>query len=86
MGNLLIRDVEEAVVQRLKLKAELNGTSLQHEASLALTRGAPLTGADRKAIFDRIEAARGFPKVAISSVDIVRAIRDEAETWDEDHP
>lgn len=84
MGNLLIRDVEEAVVRRLKLKAELNGTSLQHEASLALRRGAPLAGADRRALFEKFERDHGFPKVKISGAEIVREIRDEADDWERD--
>ena len=79
MGNVLIRDVEDALIQRLKLKAELNGTSLQHEASRALERGAPLTGAERRAFFDKMEAEGGFPKVKTSGADMLRAIRDGSE-------
>jgi plasmid stability protein len=84
MGNLLIRDVEDALMQRLKLKAELNGTSLQHEASRALERGAPLTGAERRAFFDKIATGRGFPKGKTSGAEMLRAIRDGTED-DEDH-
>ncbi|MBX9909618.1 MAG: hypothetical protein K2Z25_12995 [Beijerinckiaceae bacterium] len=82
MGDLLIRGVEEAVMQRLKAKAEVNGTSLQHEATLALKRGAPLSGAERKALLERFEREHGFPKVAVSGAEIVREIRDEAEHWE----
>jgi plasmid stability protein len=83
MGNLLIRDVEDAIVQRLKVKARINRTSLQHEASKALGKGTVLTGAERKAIFDRIEAERGFPKVATGGAEMIRAIRDGDEDEDE---
>ncbi len=79
MGNLLFRGVEEAIVQRLKVKARLNRTSLQHEASKALGKGTVLTGAERRAIFDRIEVERGFPQVATGGAEIVRAIRDGDE-------
>jgi plasmid stability protein len=79
MGDLLIRGVEEAIMQRLKVKARLNRTSLQHEASKALGKGTVLTGAERRAIFDRIEAERGFPKVATSGAEMMRAIRDGDE-------
>jgi plasmid stability protein len=79
MGNLLIRDVESAIMQRLKVKAKINRTSLQHEASKALGRGTVLTGAERKAIFDRIEAERGFPSVSTGGAEIMRAIRDGDE-------
>lgn len=82
MGNLLIRDVEDAIVQRLKAKAEINGTSLQHEASLALKRGAPLTGAERAAILERFEREHGFVKVTTTGADVVRAVRDGDEDED----
>lgn len=79
MGNLLIRDVEDAIVQRLKQRAEINGTSLQHEASVALKRGAPPTASERRALFEKFEREHGFAKVDASGADIVRAIRDEME-------
>lgn len=79
MGNLLIRDVDEAIMLRLKAKARVNNSSLQHEASKALGKGTILTGAERRAIFDRIEAARGFPKVATAGAEMMRAIRDGDE-------
>ncbi len=84
MGNLLIRDVDDALLQRLKHRAELKGTSLQEEASIALNRGAPPTAAERKALFDEFERKHGFAKVSISGADIVREIRDEAESWGDD--
>jgi plasmid stability protein len=79
MGNLLIRDVEDTLVQRLKLKAETNGTSLQYEASLALKRGAPLTGIERRAILERFEREHGFPKVVTTGAEMIRAVRDGDE-------
>ena len=85
MGNLLIRDVEDAIVQRLKQRAEINGTSLQHEASVALTRGAPPTAAERKALFEKFEREHGFVKVATSGADAVRAVRAEMESPDGEH-
>jgi antitoxin FitA len=77
MGNLLIRDVEEALVQRLKDRAEINGTSLQHEASLALSRGATPSGSERKALFERFEREHGFAKVKTAGAEMVRAVREE---------
>ncbi|KPF70954.1 hypothetical protein IP69_08515 [Bosea sp. AAP35] len=85
MSNLLIRDVEDAVLQRLRTKAEINGTSLQHEASLALSRGVPLTGAERKALFEKFEREHGFAKVAASGADIVRDVRDEMASVGGEH-
>jgi plasmid stability protein len=78
MGDLLIRDVDEQLIRTLKSKAEMNGTSLQHEAKNALRRGAPLTGAERGRILDQLrEELGGFPKVASSGADLVRDMREE---------
>lgn len=77
MGNLLIRDVEDSIVQRLKDRAEINGTSLQYEASLALSRGATPTGAERRALFERFEQQHGFAKVQTTGAEMVRAVREE---------
>jgi antitoxin FitA len=78
MSDLLIRDVDDQLVQLLKSKAEVNGTSLQQEASKALRKGAPMTAHERRGIFAAIEAhAAGFPKVTTPGADLVRAIRDD---------
>lgn len=82
MGNLLIRDVEDSIVRRLKTKAEINGTSLQYEASAALKRGAPMTGAERAAVLERFEREHGFAKVSTVGADVIRAIRDGDEDED----
>lgn len=79
MGSLLIRDVEEAIVQRLKAKASLNRTSLQHEAARALRDGTSLTGAERFAMIAQARSAGALPKVTVSGADIVRAIRDDED-------
>ena len=80
MSDLLIRDVDDHIVQLLKSKAEVNGTSLQHEASKALRKGAPMTAEERRGIFAAIAAQEaGFPKVVTSGADLVRAIRDDED-------
>jgi antitoxin FitA len=80
MSDLLIRDVDDQLVQLLKSKAEVNGTSLQQEATKALKKGSPMTAEERRGIFAAIEAqANGFPKVITSGADMVRAIRDDEE-------
>ena len=79
MGNLLIRNVEDAIMLRLRAKARINNSSVQQEASRALGKGTALTGEERRAIFDRIRAERGFPKVATGGAEIMRAIRDGDE-------
>ncbi len=78
MGDLLIRDVDERLIRTLKCKAEMNGTSLQHEAKTALKKGAPLTGEERGRILDELrDELGGFPKVASSGADLVRDMREE---------
>jgi plasmid stability protein len=79
MGNLLIRDVEDTIVQRLKVKAKINRTSLQHEASKALSKGTSMTGAERLAILEEARRNGKLPKVSITGAEIVREIRDEDE-------
>ena len=78
MGDLLIRDVEESLVRTLQCRAELNGTSLQQEAKLALSRGAPLTGKERGRLLEQFAREDGgFPKVGIGGGDLVREMREE---------
>jgi hypothetical protein len=79
MGNLLIRDVEDTLVQRLKLKAKINNTSLQQEASKALGKGASMTGAERLALIEDARRSGKLPKADITGEEVVRAIRDDEE-------
>ncbi len=49
MPNVLVRDVDEKVLEKLKTKAARNGRSLQREVQIILTeaaRQAPLTDAE----------------------------------------
>lgn len=80
MGDILIRDVEDDVVQRLKSKADINGTSLQVEARRALSRGSPLSPDERMAVFAELDTLWGdrLP-VDVSGADIVREVREESE-------
>ena len=79
MVNLLIRDVEDKLVQRLKLKAKINKTSLQYEASKALGKGTSMTGVERLALIENARSHGRLPKVDVTGEEIVRAIRDDEE-------
>lgn len=79
MGSLLIRDVDEEIVQRLKIRAKLNRTSLQQEATKALRQGTSLTGAERFAVIEEARRAGKLPKVTVVGADIVRAIREDED-------
>ena len=79
MGDLLIRQVDDAVLRRLKGKAEINGTSLQHEAKKALARGAPLSAEEKAAEYEalRQELGGGFLQTELSGAEIVREVRED---------
>jgi hypothetical protein len=66
-------------VQRLKLKAKINNTSLQHEASKALGKGTSMTGAERLALIEEARHSGRLPKADVTGEAIVRAIRDDEE-------
>lgn len=78
MSDLLLRQVDERLIRRLKAKAETNGTSLQHEAKKAMARGAPLTSEEKAAEFEELRRELGgFPKLRTSGAEIVRGVREE---------
>jgi plasmid stability protein len=71
MGEVLIRNLDDNVIDRLKTKAELKGHSLEQELRDVLTAAAPLTPEEKLAIADRI-ASRTPP---LPDFDISAAIR-----------
>ncbi|HZB36969.1 MAG TPA: hypothetical protein VE443_03065 [Beijerinckiaceae bacterium] len=78
MGDLLIRDVDDGLMQRLKAKAEINGTSMQQEAKKALQRGSPLTPHEKRALFAELDRLWGDrPQLSFSSAEIIRELREE---------
>ena len=79
MGDLLIRDVDDQLIRTLKTKAEINGTSLQQEAKKALTRGAPLSADEKRALFADLDRMwTGKPR-STSGADIIREMREGVE-------
>jgi plasmid stability protein len=73
----LIRDVDPAVIRTLKFKAEINGTSLQAEARLALTQGSPLTAAEKDAVFAELDRRWGDRPCTVDGATIMRELREE---------
>jgi antitoxin FitA len=71
MAQLLIRDLDDDVIDRLKTKAELKGHSLEQELREVLTAAAPLTPEEKLAIAERI--ASSYPP--LPDFDIEAAIR-----------
>jgi plasmid stability protein len=74
MGNMLVRNLDDDVIARLKRRAEDRGTSLEQVARDALTEASKLT---REEFLARADALRArIPPQSTDSTDIIRAMRD----------
>jgi antitoxin FitA len=71
MGQLLVRNVDDLVIDSLKTKAELKGHSLEQELREILASAAPLTPAEKVALFQELRAKTP----ALGNVDVRAAIR-----------
>jgi antitoxin FitA len=71
MGQLLVRNLDDRVIERLKTKAELKGRSLEQELRDVLTNAAPLTPAEKTALFRKLRTMTP----ALGKVDVRAAIR-----------
>lgn len=75
MAQVIVRNLDEAVVTGLKEKAKLHGRSLEQELRSVLAQAAGFSPAERLAIASRIRAMT--PRTAmLDSTDIIRADRD----------
>lgn len=75
MGQILIRNLDDAVIRRLKQRAARHRTSAEEEARRVLTAGA---GIDRDILIARLNAvakANG-PQTGPTSTELLRADRD----------
>jgi plasmid stability protein len=59
MPDVLVRDVETAVVESLKNRAALNGRSLQAELKTILEQAAQVTMADAREVAAKIRRSLG---------------------------
>jgi len=71
MGQVLIRNLDDRVIESLKTKAELKGCSLEQELRDVLTNAAPLTPEEKIALFRRLRATTP----PLGDVDVRAAIR-----------
>lgn len=76
MGQVLIRNLDDAVIRAIKLKAELKGHSLEQELREIIGRAAPLTPEERADTANRIAALQQQP-AAEPSEEVLRRLRDE---------
>ena len=75
MGQVLVRNVDERTIERLKLRAGLKGHSLEQELREILDRAAGPTAEERLAMVDRVAAMQKKPTKTLSE-DVVRKLRD----------
>ena len=75
MGQVLIRNLDSDIVTAIKLKAELNGHSLEQELREIIKRAAPLTPPERVALSRKIRGMQSKP-AALDSTDLIRESRD----------
>ena len=54
MGQVLVRNLDDRVIESLKTKAELKGRSLEQELRDVLTNAAPLTPGEKVALFHKL--------------------------------
>jgi len=71
MGQVLVRNLDDRVIDNLKTKADLKGRSLEQELRDVLTEAASLAPAEKVALF-RLLRSRSH---AMDSVDVRGAIR-----------
>ena len=71
MGQVLVRNLDDRVIESLKTKAELKGHSLEQELRNVLTNAAPLTPAEKIALFNKLRAMTP----PLGNVDVPAAIR-----------
>ena len=68
-------ELDDSVIERLKVIAELKGRTLEEEVRDIIRRAAPWTPEERLALSDRIRAAQTRPSDLLSE-DLVREARD----------
>ncbi len=56
MGQVLVRNLDDAVIARLKHKAELKGHSLEQELREVISAAAPLSADEKIALARRLRA------------------------------
>ena len=71
MGQVLVRNLDDRVIESLKTKAELKGRSLEQELRDVLTNAAPLTPPEKAALFHKLRAT--MPP--LGEIDVRGAIR-----------
>lgn len=74
MGSVVIRNLEDTVIDSFRTKAELNGRSLEAELRDALRESAPLSDEQKRGMLDRTRIT--LPSGAPDPTDLIRQDRD----------
>ena len=74
MADILI-DLDDGLIERLKVTAELKGRTLEEEVKDIIERAAPLSPEERVALSDRIRSMQAKPSELLSE-DLIREARD----------
>lgn len=75
MGQVLIRNIDDRTIERLRLRAELKGHSLEQELREIIKQAAGPTVEERLAMIDRVRAMQKKPSKPLSE-DVIRRMRD----------
>lgn len=76
MGQVLIRNLDDSVIQRWKMRAELHGHSLEQELRLMITKHSGLSPEEKLALANRIRSKSLPGSESIDSTDLIREDRD----------
>lgn len=76
MAQVIVRNLDDRVVARLKRKAELHGRSLEQELREILSAATPLTKNERIAMAKRIRVMTPSGVAQTDSTKLIRADRD----------
>ena len=74
MATIIIRNLDDLVAERLRLRAKLKGVSVEEEARRVLDEGTRLTRAEIAARAAEIRASQKLNKT--NAVDLIREDRD----------
>lgn len=74
MGSVIIRNLDDAVIETFRTKAELNGRSLEAELREALRQSAPLSQVQKRQLLDHVRIV--LPPGSPDGVDLIREARD----------
>jgi plasmid stability protein len=75
MGQVLVRNLDDEVIEAIRLKAELKGHSLEQELREIIRQASPLTPEERVALSRKIRAMQAKP-AKLDSTRIIRSARD----------